>query len=253
MLALSGKRTLLIDLDPSGDATASLGLPRCSTGKTLEGLADPWGLLKAVVTVECSPGLDLWTGGPAVEELRAELNQQTDPPTDLLDQGLELARQRYSAVVIDSPPDLGSLGCNALRAADVLLLPLSETTFAERAWEETIATAFALRGSITVLGVRVKVRDDEQSAHSLEEEETLRGPLGIELLDCPIAYDAQTLIQATKSGLPIFEFDPASRAARCFVELAREVQAKILAPSRLTPVSGIRRPSGLTESPPRGT
>lgn len=254
MLALSGKRTLLIDLDPSGDATASLGLPRCPQGKTLDSLADPWGLLKEVVAVECSPGLDLWSGGPAIEDLRAELNQQTDPPTDLLDQGLELARQRYRAIVIDAPPDLGSLGCNAMGAADVLLLPLSETTFAERAWEETIATAFALRGgSISVLGVRLKVRDDEQTAHSLQEEETLRGPLGIELLDCAIVHDAQTLIRATQSGLPVFEFDPASRAARCFVELAREVQAKILAPSRLTPSGSIRRPEGTGHSPPHGS
>ena len=132
-------------------------------------------------------------------------------------------------------------------------MPLSETTVAERAWEETIATAFALRGSISVLGVRLKVRDDEQSAHSEEEEETLRGPLGIELLDCSIAYDAQTLIRATQSGLPVFEFDPTSRAARSFVELAREVQAKILAPSRLTPSGSNRRPEGADDSPPSGS
>ncbi len=70
MLALSGKRTLLIDLDPSGDATASLGLPRCSTGKTLDCLADSWGLLKAVVTVECSPGGPLSLEIPDVKRWR---------------------------------------------------------------------------------------------------------------------------------------------------------------------------------------
>ena len=128
-------------------------------------------------------------------------------------------------------------------AADVLLLPLSETTFAERAWEETIATAFALRGSITVLGVRLNARATslEESSDEDEGADELRGPLGIELLDCTIAYDAQTVMQATELGLPVFEYDPASRAARCFLELAREVTAKILEPSRLsTPASGVR-------------
>lgn len=248
MLALSGKRTLLIDLDPSGDATASLGLPRLATGKSLDRLSDPWGLLKDTVSSDCSPGLDVWPGGPAVEDLRAELNQKVDPPTDLLSQGLELARERYRAIVIDAPPDLGPLGCNAMGAADVLLLPLSETTFAERAWEETIATAFALRGTISVLGVRLNARAGSLEESGEEEEEgvdELRGPLGIELLDCTIAYDAQTLMQATELGLPVFEFDPASRAARCFLELAREVTAKVLEPSRLsTPASGVRS-SGL--------
>jgi MinD-like ATPase involved in chromosome partitioning or flagellar assembly len=48
-------------------------------------------------------------------------------------------------------------------------------------------------------------------------------------------------MQATELGLPVFEYDPASRAARCFLELAREVTAKILEPSRLsTPASGVR-------------
>lgn len=240
MLALGGQRTLLIDLDPKGDATASVGLARAARGKSLDRMADPWGLLKDVVPASCSPGLDVWPGGPAIEDLRAELNQEASPPTDLLDQGLELARKRYRAIVIDAPPDLGPLGCNALGAGDVLLLPLSATTFAERALEETVATACTLRPDVVLLGLRLMIRDP--SPTEAQEEPPERGPLGIELLECPIAYDAETLLRATEAGLPVFEHDPASRVARCFLELAREVIARFISPvaspsasARITP------------------
>ncbi len=235
MLALSGRRTLLVDLDPKGDATASVGLPRATVGKSVEQLSDPWGLLRDTSSVDCSPGLDVWPGGRAIEALRAELTKDESPPTDLLDAGLELARQRYRAIVIDAPPDLGPLGCNALAAGDVLLLPLANTSFAERALEETIATAFNLRGSIDVVGVRLMVRDTAIEQPDDDSDEPLRGPLGVELLDCVITFDGDTLLKATSAGLPVFEYDPASKAARCFVELAREIQAKVMDPARLTP------------------
>jgi chromosome partitioning protein len=235
MLALAGQRTLLLDLDPKGDATASVGLPRATVPKSLDRMADPWGLLKDIASANAVPGLDVWQGGGGIEALRAELNQESSPPTDLLDRGLELARQRYRAIVIDAPPDLGPLGCNALGAGDVLLLPLSSSTFAERALEETIATACALRADVTVLGVRIMIRD---IPFEQEAEPGARGPLGIELLDVPIAYDAEPLLRATEAGVPVFEHDPASRVSRCFLELAREILARFVTPPASPTASG---------------
>ncbi|RMG12790.1 MAG: ParA family protein, partial [Planctomycetota bacterium] len=140
-------------------------------------------------------------------------------------------------------PDLGPLGCNALGAADVLLLPLSATAFAERALEETIASAFALRPEVEVYGVKSMTRE-RSSADESDEADPLRGPLGIELLDCHVVYDPETVLRATEAGLPVFEYDPASVVAHCFVELAREVIHKVLSPAaRLSSSGRFLRPS----------
>jgi len=230
MLALSGRRTLLVDLDPKGDATAGVGLTRDSSSwRGLERIQDPKLFLSDCATVARPQSLEVWRGGPALEELQAELWREEDPPTHLLDQGLALARERYRAIVIDAPPALDPLGCNALAAANVLILPLSSrSAFSESALEETLAMAreLCLR-PLRVLGVRVAARRGEALDPGLEERPSGRLD-GSGTLDCAIAYDADTLMAATERGLPVFEHAPDSRVARSFLELGREVIEKVL-------------------------
>ena len=231
MLALAGRRTLLVDLDPKGDATVAVGLQPVTDSRSLERLSDPWRFLKDTVSASVPPGLDVWPGGPAIQALHQELSQESEPPLGLLDRGLSLARQRYRAIVIDAPPDLGPLACNALAAVDVLLLPLPEHASGfERALEDTVATASTLRADVEVYGVRLGGRDDliVEAPEGEDDDLPARGPLGIELLDCTICYDAKVFSDAASQGLPVFEWDPSSRVSRCFLELGREVLAKVV-------------------------
>lgn len=230
-LALAGRRTLLVDLDPKGDATAALGLPRdAGTWRGLEALQNPDLFLAGCVAAPTPGGLDVWTGGPALEELQASLYRAEDPPVDLLDQGLGVARSRYRAIVIDCPSALDPLSCNALAAANVLLLPLSPgTAFSDAAVAETVSMAREMckrraRG-LEVLGIRLGLREED-----LVERGSGSGPLLGEgtTLDTSIAYDARTLLEATQRGVPVFEHAPGSRVARSFLELGREVIHKVL-------------------------
>ncbi|MCA8923498.1 MAG: ParA family protein [Planctomycetes bacterium] len=221
-LALSGRRTLLVDLDPKGDATAALGLARDGTWRGIESIEHPETFLASCVSAPSTDNLDVWTGGPALEELQAELWRETDPRVHLLDHGLSGARQRYRSIVVDAPPALDPLGCNALAAANVLLIPLSGAAFSVAALEETIGMARELcQRSLKILGVRLGIRDGVD-----EVGVALPGSSGT--LDCSIAYDAETLLEATERGLPVFEYAPTSRVARSFVELGREVIRKVL-------------------------
>ncbi len=226
MLALAGQRTLLLDLDAKGDATEGLGLARMTTGRSAARLSEPWSLLEDTRAVRRPAGLDVWPGGPGLQGLGAELDRMGEAGQSCLERGLELARQRYRAVVIDAPPDLGPLAKNALAAADVLLIPITETAFAARALEETIDAACCLRRDMRVFAVRL-LRDGDVA--SIGEDAT--GPLGVELLDSVLVFDGGVLNEATQLGLPVFEHAPASRTARCFLELGREVIAKVLEPA----------------------
>lgn len=224
ILALAGRRTLLIDLDPKGDATAGVGIPRLDAQKrSMDWLRDPDRFLRDCRPAAAPVGLDVWPGGPALEELQAELWRTEQPPTDLLDRGLARARREYKAIVVDAPPALDPLGCNALAAASVLLLPLSGGSFSEAALEETLAMAreLCLR-PLSVLGVRLRLRreDDETRAPAMPDNSGT--------LDVSIAYDASTLREATEQGLPVFELAPESRVARSFLELGREVIRRVL-------------------------
>lgn len=228
MLALSGRRTLLVDLDAKGDATAALGLPRASGRKSVSRLSEPWSFLKDTLTVSRPAGLDVWPGGPALKKLRNDLNQNS--ATNLLERGLSLARQRYRAVIIDAPPDLGPLANNAMACGDFLLLPITDQAFAEHALEETITAACRLQGEVSVFGIRLETAVTDPSD---DPPESLEGPLGLEMLDGSVCYDAATFNQAATAGLPVFEVAPGSRAARCFLELGREVVRRFLDPSDL--------------------
>ena len=231
-LALAGRRTLLVDLDPKGDATAALGLSReAGSVRGLESLQNPDLFIVGCIPAPSPGGLDVWTGGPALEELQASLYKAEDPPTGLLDQGLRLARQRYRAIVIDCPSSLDPLSCNALAAANVLLLPLSPgTAFSDAAVTETVSMAREMckhrAHPLEVMGVRLGLQEDlrEDSSHDMAPLLPSEGST----LDTHIAYDARTLLEATERGLPVFEHAPGSRAARSFLELGRELIARVL-------------------------
>jgi chromosome partitioning protein len=230
MLALAKKRTLLVDLDPKGDATAGLGLDR-KGGSDLQSLVDPQRFLESVRPAPRPEGLDTWPGGPGLEQLEGLLWARGPEGRDaLLRSTLAEARRRYEVVVVDGPPALGPLGRNALGAADVILLPLSGGANATAAVEETLDAALRVRPAglppPLVAGIRIGLRREEfllGRAPDLPNAGETRL-----LLDSAIAYDARTLAECQARGLPAFDLDPGSRLARSYIELSREVIARIL-------------------------
>jgi chromosome partitioning protein len=233
MLALAKRKTLLVDLDPKGDATAGLGLQR-ATGADLQALVDSQRLLEATRPVPRPEGLDVWPGGPALETIEGLLWARGPEGRDaVLLNALSEARTRYEVIIVDGPPALGPLGRNALAAADAILLPLSGGANATTAVEETVLAAQRVRPPELpppiVAGVRIGIRREElllgrapELPHSQDGSRLL--------LDCAIAYDARSLAECQARGLPAFDLDPGSRLARSYVELCREVMERLLKP-----------------------
>jgi chromosome partitioning protein len=235
MLALAKRRTLLVDLDPKGDATAGLGLARAAaSGADLQSLIDPVRFLEATRPAPRPEGLDVWPGGPALEAIEGLLWARGPEGRDtVLRTALEKARHRYEAIIVDGPPALGPLGRNALAAADAILLPLSGGANASAAVEETVAAAMRVRPPglepPIVAGVRIGLRREE---FLLGRAPELAGAgLGTRLLlDSSIAYDARSLAECQAHGLPAFDLDPGSRLSRSYIELCREVMKRLLKP-----------------------
>lgn len=228
MLALANRRTLLVDFDPKGDATASVGLERAHGDRTLAQLSDPQRFVTDIRPAGSPPGLDVWPGGPILEKLQATLWKEGDPPVDLLRKGLAEARKRYRVIVVDALPALDPLGCNAIAAADVLLMPLSGAAFSGPAMQELVHAAGRFCPALHVVGVRLGIRPEERLGGRRQGLPATPARFRSTILDCAIAYDAQTLLQAADRGVPVFDHAPGSRVARSFIELSREVLAKII-------------------------
>lgn len=122
-LALSGNRTLLVDLDPQGNATTSCGIIRATLKKTVyEALVDGLQIEEAIVA-SAVERLDLVPSSYGLAETDQKISSTNERET-ILKKIFENIKSRYDVILIDCPPSLGLLTINALVAADCALIPV---------------------------------------------------------------------------------------------------------------------------------
>jgi len=127
-LAMRGRRTLLVDLDPQANSTMSYVEPRSLERTMFDVLADGQSL-DSVITASRVPNLDLAPSRIALAKLESKLAGEIDGYFRLRDR-LEQVRGRYDFVIVDTPPALGLITVNALVAATHLLVPVQSSYFA---------------------------------------------------------------------------------------------------------------------------
>jgi chromosome partitioning protein len=230
-----GARVLLVDLDPQGHVATALRATMPAQGPSLlRVLKEERGgeVLDAAVGTGI-PGLDATPWDPSMataeEVLGARIGKEF-----LLREKLRVTRTHYDVIVVDCPPNPGTLTVNGLVAADQVLVPCDPSPLALKgvlALAETIdAVAQRLNPSLEVAGVLLTRVDGRTTtlneAISSEIEETF-GPL---LLPVRIGISA-SLAKAQHAGRDIFAFDPDGRAAQQYADLARHFALR-LAPAR---------------------
>jgi chromosome partitioning protein len=161
-LALRGRRTLLVDLDPQANSTLSfLDMARV-TRSVYEAVAEPDVALEDVILP--SPLENLWIAPAriALAKLDAKLVGEMDAHFRLKDKIAPLGN-RYSHIVIDCPPTLGLLTVNALVAATHLLIPIQSSYFALEGTDDLLETIEKVRArpnpALRILGVLITMHD----------------------------------------------------------------------------------------------
>ena len=226
-LALSGTRTLVIDLDPQGNATSGLGIDRRAVaGSTYEALVDRTPIGDMVISTAID-GLDLVPSTPALSGAEVELAGASVRERRLAASLSEL-NGSYQRILIDCPPSLGLLTLNALTAADGVLIPIQTEYYALEGLSQLVNTIRRVREGLNprleIEGVVLTMYDARTNLSAQVASEVRRHMNGT-VYDTVVPRSVR-LSEAPSHGLPIALYDPASRGANAYRELAGEVTAR---------------------------
>ncbi|MBY5161248.1 AAA family ATPase [Nitriliruptoria bacterium AS10] len=227
-LAAQGVRTLLVDLDPQGNATTGLGLRVAEGGPSIyRVLAERLPVRDAIESTQVDglhvvpSSLDL---AGAEIELVSTLNRERQ-----LARALGPVRDDYDVVLIDCPPSLGILTLNALVAADEVLVPIQCEYYALEGLSQLIQTIDLVRDDLNpdlhIGGVLMTMYDARTNLSSQVADE-VRGFFG-ETAYTTIIPRTVRLSEAPSYGQPITVYDPSSRGARAYERAARELAHRL--------------------------
>jgi chromosome partitioning protein len=237
LLALAGDHTLIVDLDPQGNATSGLGIDRSSVERsTYESIVDGVDL-RSIVLRDVSDGLDVAPAAIALAGADVEL-AGVNARERRLRRLLEPLVDEYDAIFIDCPPSLGLLTVNALTAADAVLIPLQSEYYALEGMTQLLATIDLVRDHLNprlaIEGV-VLTMADARTNLSADVEREARAHLGTTVYETVIPRSVR-LSEAPSHGKPIADYAPDSRGGIAYAALAREFRARNARSARSEPV-----------------
>ena len=223
-LALAEKRTLLVDLDPQGNATTGLGVDKAGLEKTVYHVVLEGASISEVSKPALLPFLRLVPSD--IDLVGAEIELvNLDHREGRLKAALETVAQEYDYIVIDCPPSLGLLTLNALSAAHSALVPLQCEYYAMEGLAHIIKTIGLVRERLNpqlkVEGVVLTMFDGRTSLAAQVRAEAQQH-LGDQVMTTVIPRNIR-LSEAPSHGKPIMLYDLRSAGSTAYLDLAREV------------------------------
>jgi len=224
-LAAAERRTLLLDLDPQGNATSGCGLIdfKLTSYELLLGSA----LLKGCAYETTIPYLDLVPSDRRLAGAEIELVSQVSRER-FLASALQGAVRDYDFVIIDTPPSLGLLTLNALTAADSVLIPIQCEYYALEGLSQLLSTVQIVQKSLNralrIEGVLLTMFDRRLKLSNQVAEEAI-GYFGETVFDTKIPRNVR-LSEAPSFGKPILLYDVECQGSHSYLDLAGEIIAR---------------------------
>ncbi|NLW59756.1 MAG: ParA family protein [Firmicutes bacterium] len=226
-LAVLGKKVLVLDNDPQGNATSGLGLRKNEIKKCIYDVLVSEVPIEEVILPTQVPNL---LAAPATIRLagaEAELVGMM-ARDQRLRRSLEPVRNGYDYILIDCPPSLGNLTLNALAAADAVIVPIQCEYYALEGLSQLMKTLQLVQKysnpSLEVEGV-VLTMYDHRTNLSQQVAEEVRNYFKDRVYNAVIPRNIR-LSEAPSHGLPINLYDSKSKGAESYYELAKEVIAR---------------------------
>lgn len=223
-LALEGKKVLLVDIDPQGNATSGVGINRRKVGKCIyDCLIGDFPLFEAsirtrVKNLEIVPAT-IQLAGAEVELAGLERREFR------LKRALQTVRNDYDYIYIDCPPSLGLLTVNALAAADSVLIPIQCEYYALEGLSQLMHTITLIKKGINpglkLEGILLTMFDGRTNL-SIQVVDEVKRHFRRQMYRTIIPRNVR-LSEAPSYGKPIVLYDARSRGAEVYQDLAKEV------------------------------
>ncbi len=226
-LAVSEKRTLLVDCDPQANATTGFGIDKTGLERTLyHGLMGEAGAGELIVESEIPPlhviPSDVELIGFEVETMHRKGREGA------LRRLLDQVRDRYEFILVDCPPSLSLLTVNAMTAADRILIPLQCEFYALEGLSQLMQTIDRIRSTVNPgleIGGILLTMFDKRTNLSFQVAEDAERHFGRLVFRTLIPRNIR-LGEAPSFGKPILLYDANSVGARSYFDLAREIIAQ---------------------------
>lgn len=226
-MAATGWRTLLVDLDPQGNASTGLGLPSSERTRTTYDLLVEGASVEDCTFATSIPNLDIVPSTVDLSGAELELVAEEDRATRL--RNALAGHDRHEVCFIDCPPSLGLLTLNALTAADTLMVPLQCEFFALEGLSQLLQTVERVQGrfnaDLGIVGV-VLTMFDRRNRLTDQVADDVRECLGKLVFESVIPRNVR-LSEAPSHGLPALVYDHACAGSRAYMALARELIGRL--------------------------
>ena len=223
-LAYMGKKTLLIDNDPQGNATSGLGVDKWTVEKSVyDTLINDIEIMETILPTMmdnlfiCPSNIQL--AGAEIELVSQMMRENR------LKNAIEPIKKDYDYIIIDCPPSLGLLTLNSLTAADTILVPIQCEYYALEGLKQLMKTVALvqkhLNPTLKVEGV-VMTMYDSRTNLSFQVVESVREHFSDRVYRTIIPRNVR-LSEAPSHGVPIILYDKDSKGAISYLDLAEEV------------------------------
>ncbi len=227
-LAAIGERVLIVDMDPQGNASTGLGVPRETRRITIYDVVVDGRSIHDAAVATSVPGLDIIPADADMSGVEIELSQQDRRSyrlRDALQKQGESGHTRYDYVLIDCPPSLNLLTLNAMAAADGVLVPLQCEFFALEGLTQLMKTIEMVRHSLNpaleIQGL-VLTMYDRRNALSGQVAADVRSHFGDKVYEAVIPRNVR-VSEAPSFGKPVLIYDLKCTGSQAYLRLAREV------------------------------
>jgi len=224
-LAVAEKRTLIVDMDPQGNATSGMGIDRSKLpGSVYDLIVEGVPLSEIRVSKVHFPYLDVVPSSQDLVGAEVELVQRPQRE-NLLKKALAPVRDEYDYILLDCPPSLGLLTLNTLTAADTVLIPIQCEFYALEGLSQLLNTVRlvqqSLNPSLQIEGVLLTMYDQRLNL-SRQVADEAKEYFGSRVFTSVIPRNVR-LAEAPSFGKPIVLYDILSQGAQSYLSLATEI------------------------------
>lgn len=226
-LSQMGKKVLLIDFDPQGNATSGLGIDKNGLEKTVLDLVQNTLPLSSITMPTDYKNLSLVPATPELANVEVELARAEHRFTRLKD-GIN-GYDGYDFIIIDSPPSLSLLTVNAMIAANYIVLPVQAEFYALEGLGQLLETIQLIRKgmnpTLDILGVLVTMLDSRTTL-SQQVYDEVKKHFPAKVFETTIPRNVR-IAEAPSHGEPVGAYDKWCKGARAYKQLAKETVARV--------------------------